>query len=165
MFGVAIVVLVIGYYYISSTKDVYEFNDFSENIEEKEVEVSEEKKEMIIVHITGSVKNEGIVKVKESSRINDVIDAAGGTTEEADLSNVNLAYEVQDGQKIYIPSKSDKEEKDDGEIITSSAGERVLEEDNKGSGSALVNINTASQEKLTELPGIRKFNSFKNYYI
>lgn len=121
------------------------------------------KENVIIVHITGAVKNEGIVEVKENSRINDVINAAGGTTEEADLSDVNLAYEIEDGQKIYIPSSKDKEEKK--EVTTSKAGEKVLEENEERSGNKKVNINTATKEKLTELPGIRKLDSFKNYYI
>lgn len=121
------------------------------------------KENTIIVHITGAVKNEGIVEVKENSRINDAINAAGGTTEEADLSNVNLAYEIEDGQKIYIPSLKDKEEKK--EVTTSKAGEKVLEENEERSGNKKVNINTATKEKLTELPGIRKLDSFKNYYI
>lgn len=121
------------------------------------------KENTIIVHITGAVKNEGIVEVKENSRINDAINAAGGTTEEADLSDVNLAYEIEDGQKIYIPSLKDKEEKK--EVTTSKAGEKVLEENEERSGNKKVNINTATKEKLTELPGIRKLDSFKNYYI
>lgn len=115
------------------------------------------------MHITGAVKNEGVVEVKENSRINDAINAAGGTTEEADLSDVNLAYEIEDGQKIYIPSLKDKEEKK--EVTTSKAGEKVLEENEERSGNKKVNINTATKEKLTELPGIRKLDSFKNYYI
>ena len=104
------------------------------------------------MHITGAVKNEGIVEVKENSRINDAINAAGGTTEEADLSDVNLAYEIEDGQKIYIPSVKDKEEQK--EVIISEAGEKVLEGQKDRSESKKVNINTATKEKLTELPGI-----------
>lgn len=161
--GGALLILIAGYYYISSTKDVYEMDSFSENIDKKELEVADETDETIIVHITGAVKNEGIVKVKENSRINDVIDAAGGITEEADLSNVNLAYQIEDGQKIYIPCVKDKEEQK--EVITSEAGEKVLTEKEERSEKSKININTATKEKLTELPGIRKFNSFKNYYI
>lgn len=88
---------------------MYELN-IEENIAQAETEDNtKENEETIVVHITGAVKNEGIVKVKETARINDVIETAGGITEEADLSEVNLAYVVEDGQKIYIPLKTDKE--------------------------------------------------------
>lgn len=82
-----------------------------------------------MIHVTGAVINEGIVSVKENARINDVIQAAGGLTENADISNVNLAYAVEDGQKIYIPNKQDKEIGEDGEIVIENAGEKVLEEE------------------------------------
>lgn len=98
------------YYYISSTKDVYELNIGDTSTQVEEIQNQEtESEEKIVIHITGAVKNEGIVKVKEYARINDVIEAAGGTIEEADLQNVNLAYVVEDGQKIYIPFKTDME--------------------------------------------------------
>lgn len=97
--------------------------------------------------------NEGIVSVKEEARINDVIEAAGGLREDADISNVNLAYIVEDGQKIYIPCKQDKEKEE--EIVTESAGEKVLEEEEEGKKSGLVNINKANQKELEELSGIR----------
>ena len=60
-------------------------------------QMSQDTEEIVIVHITGSVKNPGIVKLKEGSRIEDAIEAAGGLTENADISNVNLAYVLDDG--------------------------------------------------------------------
>ena len=163
--GIAIALVIIVFYYINSTKKVYSFDDFSASEEENIKEENEEVDNNIIIHVTGAVQQEGIVQVKENARINDVIEAAGGLCESADLDNVNLAYVVQDGQKIYIPFKEEKEgPKDDGEIINNAAGISVLEENND-TNSGLININTASQEKLTELPGIRKFNSIKDNYI
>ena len=64
--------------------------------------------ETIVVHITGAVKKEGVIYLKKGARIVDAIKEAGGETKEADLSQVNLAYELQDGQKIYIPNKNEK---------------------------------------------------------
>ena len=60
------------------------------------------------MHITGEVKKEGVIYLKKGARIVDAIKEAGGETKEADLSQVNLAYELQDGQKIYIPNKNEK---------------------------------------------------------
>ena len=114
----------------------------TESIEEEEV--IEEK---IAIHMTGCVKNPGIIELKEGERIDDAIQLAGGLTEEADLTNVNLAYKVEDGQKIYIPSIHDIEEK---EIIQENQ-EGILSEENE---TGKVNINTAKQTELETLPGI-----------
>ena len=114
----------------------------TESIEEEEV--IEEK---IAIHMTGCVKNPGIIELKEGERIDDAIQLAGGLTEEADLTNVNLAYKVEDGQKIYIPSIHDIEEK---EIIQENQEEIFGKENETGK----VNINTAKQTELETLPGI-----------
>ena len=116
MYGIVITAVVIIYYYINSTKDIYNSEVFSSGVEENR-EKDFEDENMIIVHVTGEVKNVGIVKVKENARINDVIEAAGGLTENADLDNVNLAYVVEDGQKIYIPSILDEDKKEEDNNI------------------------------------------------
>lgn len=155
---IAIVVLVIGYYYINSTKEVYTGFD-KENIVEEETKESEvsEKDKKIIIHITGAVKKNGIVEVEEKARIADVIEAAGGITEDANLTEVNLAYKVEDGQKIYIPSIDDKnnETTKKAEITSTEAGQGVIEESNKGNYH-LVNINKATAAELMSIPGIGK---------
>ena len=143
--------------YINSTKDIYTYDEnlMIEGHDEKE-EISEKK---IIVHITGAVKKNGVVEVKENARINDVIEAAGGITEDADLTDVNLAYAVEDGQKIYIPLKEEilrnenKIENTIKEVISSGAGQNVTKE-SKTAGN-ITNINKASLEELKLLPGIR----------
>ena len=94
------------------------------NEQENEIEKNDEEKN-IVIHITGCVKKQGIVEVKEGARIVDVIEAADGVTEEADITKVNLAYVVKDAQKIYIPSIYDEEEI---EYITMDNGENVIVE-------------------------------------
>ena len=78
----------------SSTENIVANKENEEKIEE----------EMIVIHITGEVKKPGVVRVKEGSRIEDIIEAAGGLTENADITNINLAYVVEDGVKIKIPA-------------------------------------------------------------
>ena len=56
---------------MNSTKEIYVSEEFAET-EEENIE-NEELQNEIIIHITGAVKNEGIAKVKEDARINDVI--------------------------------------------------------------------------------------------
>lgn len=160
--GIVIIIIVIIFYYINSTKDIYnptQTNEIVEEIEEEE-EISEEEQK-IIVHITGAVVNNGIVEVKESARINDVIEAAGGVTDDADLSNVNLAYAVKDGQKIYIPSKNDKEDIEDLKIISDEAGTDIINEGDEVQSSGKVNINTATKEELQTLSGIGESTASK----
>ena len=160
-----IMLIFIGYYIITrvgkseyinlETEDNEEIEETNENIEEEE---STETEENIIVHVTGAVKKEGIVTVKEGSRISDVIKTVGGTTKEADLSKINLAYVVQDGQKIYVPSINDKEEVVN---VTNDAGENVIKSNNGSSKEEKVNINTATQTELETLSGIGPSTALK----
>ena len=132
----------------------------SENINSAQTENTAENNTLenkIIVHITGEVKKTGILTLNEGARIADAIKAAGGTTNNADLDQVNLAYQLQDGQKIYIPNKNDKEKNIAKEYITSESGNNVIIEENTseaGGISKKVNINQAKQSELETLPGI-----------
>ena len=109
--------------------------------------------EIVIVHITGSVKTPGIVKLKEGSRIEDAIEAAGGLTENADISNVNLAYVLDDGTKIKIPNLDD-EDIGDEDVLSKDSGEGIIQEDEKTTNTNIVNINKATENELSTLPGI-----------
>ena len=128
-----------------------------ENTNENKIET--EIKE-IVVHITGAVKKEGIVYLKEGDRIIDAIEKAGGETKNADLSQVNLAYVLSDGQKIYIPNKNEKI--DDFIIVagtgittnTSQASTGTSRNAENNTGTSKVNINTANEVELDSLPGI-----------
>ena len=151
--------------YINSTKDVYKEEENISLIEEQMEKTSSiENEEKIIVHVTGAVNKNGIVEVKENARINDVIEAAGGITKDADLTNVNLAYIVEDGQKIYIPSKDDqnfteKINDKEKEIISDNAGESIIK--NKSETDSIININKANLEKLKLLPGVGETTALK----
>ena len=150
--AITIVMLVfIGYYILKKTDSTnyIELETISEDsiVEDNKEEIIDEE---IIIHITGEVENEGIIKIKKDARIADVIDEAGGVTNEADLSKINLAYSVKDGQKIYIPNVNDKENEE--EYITQEAGDEVIVEGEVKTSK--VNINTAKQTELETLSGI-----------
>ena len=130
------------------------------NLKNNEKEKNEDKEEeMMAIHVTGEVKNPGVVKVKQGSRIEDIIEAAGGLTENADITNVNLAFEVEDGMKIRIPS-NDEYNENEGNIIehyiTQDSGKGVIVSEDKSSEnlSLVININTANETELEQLPGI-----------
>lgn len=159
-----VIILIIGYYIYSITSDS-SYEQIEENVEQQDIkqeENVENQAEEIVIHIAGQVKNPGIVRIKEGARIADIIEKAGGLTQEANIENVNLAYIVEDGQKIIIPSKKDTQEK---EYVTTENGEDIISEsaqttDNKSSNSqtntssSKVNINKANKEELQTLSGI-----------
>lgn len=132
----------------------------SADIETNEIHNKQEA-EKIAIHIIGEVKKKGIIYLPQGSRIIDAIEKAGGATKNANLDNVNLAYILADGQKIYIPNK--KEKNISQEYITTNSGENVVVEGEKDTSenasnsntiSGKVNINTAKQTELETLPGI-----------
>ena len=124
------------------------------NSESKSERNIRQNQNVIIVHIAGEVKNKGILTLPEGARIADAVEAAGGETKEADLDAVNLAYVLQDGQKIYIPNKNEKQE--EKAYITTESGNNIISqgENNSKGGNTKVNINEASQSELETLPGI-----------
>ena len=121
------------------------------SLEEKNISNTIENQiniEKIKVYITGEVKSPGVKEVEDGARIEDVIVLAGGLTEFANINKVNLAYKLEDGQKIYIPNVNEKVE----EYITEENGEGIVEKTSKS--LAKININTADIGKLCELPGV-----------
>ena len=103
----------------------------------------------IVVYICGEVKENKVITLSENSRICDAIDAAGGLTNNADLTNINLAYILEDGEKIYIPKK--------GEEIENN----IISSYNHSSSSNKININKASQTELETIPGIGPSTALK----
>lgn len=158
---VGIVVIMIGIVYWGIGKEKREYVEFEDEMLEEgstnEIENKmEEKIEEIVVHVSGQVVNVGIVTLKEGARITDAIQAAGGTTEEADLEKVNLAYVLEDAQKVYIPSKKEKE--DNMYILEGSGDAGIVSSDStktsKKEEKIMININTAKEEELQKLDGI-----------
>lgn len=150
-----IILIVVGYYIITNFQKIsYENLDDMEISKENNAETSntvEKIENKIVVHIAGAVRQEGIVTLEEGQRIVDAINAAGGLTEKANLANVNLAYVLSDGQKIYIPKEGEEAK------ISTENGDKIIvdvKEENTKSNS-LININTATLAELLELPRSR----------
>ena len=148
---------------------VYAQDNQSSITEEENLEVQEEEKEenysdtRILVHVSGAVNQEGIVELKVNARIADAIEMAGGVREDAYVEEVNLAYKLEDGMKIHIPTKEEVEkqkeektlvegEKKRQEEITMASGIEKIEE--KKEEEKKVNLNTATKAQLENLPGI-----------
>ena len=125
----------------------------SNNEVEFKLGIKEKENKTIMVDISGEIVTPGVVKLPEGSRIIDAITAAGGKTEDADLSKVNLAYILDDGVQLYIPRYNEKLEK---EIVQTEPGVGIIQEgiNTTSKKDSKVNINTANKEKLATLPGI-----------
>lgn len=93
----------------------------------------------ICVYVCGEVQNPGVVELPEGSRAWDALVACGGFTGSAKEDFVNLAAYIEDGEKIFFPSKEEAEALQQAEIAA---------------GSNMVNINTAGVAELVTLPGI-----------
>ena len=95
----------------------------------------------IYVHICGAVINPGVYQVPVGTRVYQALELAGGSSDDAYLSGINLADKLADGQKVYIPAEGEN-------------AEGILSIDSGGVQSVMVNINTASEAELMTLPGI-----------
>lgn len=63
----------------------------------------------LCIHVDGCVASPGVYYLPAGSRVIDAVTAAGGATEKARTDAVNLAQELQDGQQIVIPSRSESQ--------------------------------------------------------
>lgn len=98
----------------------------------------------IFVDIGGEIEDPGVYEVSKDTRLFQVIEMAGGLTENADADHINRASFVEDGQKIVIPMKGRGNTGDDP----------PASEVSSYADSGLVNINTATADELKTLNGI-----------
>ena len=128
--------------------DELEFEEASgENLET----IIEQK--TIFVDIGGEVNNPGLYELPESSRVNDAVNIAGGITDKADLTDVNLAYILYDAMKIIIPKKEVKKvtQKKIPPVVSTTI---TATSNSQDINTSTVNINTATKEQLKTLTGI-----------
>ena len=132
----------------------------------------------LFVHICGEVKAPGVYELPAGSRIFEAVEAAGGFTQAACQSYVNLALELKDGWKVEIPALGEEPGNGGGAGtdspkaadaasaamqgitestagVTGQKGNSTVETAGTGAQSAaLVNVNTATKEELCTLPGV-----------
>lgn len=92
----------------------------------------------LMVYVTGAVaETESLVTLPPGSRVRDAVEAAGGALPDADLTGVNLAALLRDGDQVHVPAQT--------------AGTTILP---TPIGGALIYINRATLDELMTLPGI-----------
>lgn len=143
-FEIIIIILILGLGALFLTRDNLSFddvpkieslrknNDYNENKNETSDGSDDFNNSEIEVHIDGRVKNPGVYKIKNGTRLQDLIEEAGGLLDDANTSNLNLARKLKDEEKIVIKSYLDNNDDEDAKI----------------------NINTATKDMLTSIPGV-----------
>ena len=106
------------------------------------------------VDIKGEVLRPGVYEFSCESRIQEVIKKAGGFTEEADETKINLAQKITDQMQIIVPNLHSKQEGG----VTEGNSEKGNSSNSTPSNSkqGTVNINTATLEELQTIKGIGK---------
>lgn len=98
------------------------------------------------VHVLGAVASPGVVSVPEGAIVADALTAAGGLLPDADPAQLNLAARLADGQQVVVGTR----ERPQGDV----RGQPSQPGDGGAETTGKVNLNTASQAQLEELPGV-----------
>ncbi len=121
---------------------------------EEPISITEIEEEItkITIDLKGEVKNPGVYTVDAGLLVQDIITLAGGLTEEADISRINLARPLINGEMLVIPSTATAD--------TTPAS---------GNESSKISLNNATVNELQTLPGIgpskaAKIIAYRNTY-
>ena len=143
-----------------------------------------DSRQLLTVHVCGAVKKEGVYTLPPGSRIRDAVDAAGGFSEDADRSYLNLAMELEDAWQIRVPAKKETEALETPQsaaeqessmnagggygVLTGQDSPFIVKGgaagDGTGTGGSLqegsdtenekINLNTATAQELMKIPGV-----------
>lgn len=136
------------------------------------VDAEDTGRNVLVVHLCGAVNNPGVYELDLDSRIIDGINKAGGFRDDASEDSLNLAMEITDGSRIYVPTVEEaaQAEPEGGAQMqtagqmpyitgpnvpgTNASGLNMTGSENTSSDGGRININTAGEEELTRLTGI-----------
>ena len=93
----------------------------------------------LYVHVAGAVRRPGLLRVSEGTRVATAVERAGGPTRRADLTLVNLAARLQDGQQIVVP-------------VRGAAGAAAAT--GAAAPGAPIHLSSATVDQLDEIDGI-----------
>jgi len=119
--------------------------------------------DVAVLYVVGAVEHAGVVRVAADARVTDAVTAAGGAAADADLSRLNLARPVVDGERLYVPRIGEAEVPAElppggGAGAGAGAGGSGSGADGAGGGAGaaaqVVDLNTADATALETLPGI-----------
>lgn len=125
-------------------------NNKVETYSEENNTITTKNNEKIVVEIKGEVNNPNVYTLESNSRVYELIDLAGGLTPFGNDKNINKASVLADGQCIIIGNITDEENIDSVEILNNGINDTMSSK----SKDDKININTASKDDLTKLPGV-----------
>jgi competence protein ComEA len=97
----------------------------------------------LVVHVAGAVREPGLYRLREGSRVADAVARAGGAAASADTSAINLAAPLVDGMQVVVPARPPP-------AFEASAGPAAA----PGAPASRVSLSSATVEQLDALPGI-----------
>jgi len=99
----------------------------------------------VVVDVVGAVRQPGLYRLEQGSRIADAVARAGGATPKAELAQVNLAAPLADGEQVVIPKRGAP-----GTSLPAAGGAPT----GAGTPTAPIQLSTATLEQLDSLPGV-----------
>lgn len=149
-----------------SKNDVVEmFKESDENSEKQSSEINKkdeeskndnqkkEKSQEIVVEIKGEVLKPDVYSLALESRVNELIEKAGGLTEKADINGINRASLLSDGECIVIKNIDNKENEEEIDL-NSNLGTNKNIGNSRQSNDGVINVNTATVDDFKTLNGI-----------
>jgi competence protein ComEA len=106
------------------------------------------------VYVVGQVQRPGVVSLAAGARVEDAVDAAGGSTGKADLAVMNLARKVVDGERIVVPRPGEKVPTADPIPAPDGAAPADGQAGTSSAPGTPVDLNTATVADLDALPGV-----------
>ena len=110
--------------------------------------------QVVVVDVVGQVNSPGLVRLAVGARVGDAVEAAGGPTATADVSAINMARIVTDGEQIRVPAPGEEVSLPPPAPVAAVAPSGTHGVAGNEVASALVNVNTADAATLETLPGI-----------
>lgn len=110
----------------------------------------------VTIQVEGAVVNPGIYRLPMGARIKDAIQAAGGLRTDANTSKLNLVAKLKDGQRISVPSQQIYPAQNYPSPSYPQQPQMNWQNPyyHQQTSSGMIDINTATKEELTSLPGI-----------
>lgn len=106
---------------------------------------------LVAVHAAGAFTRPGLYRLGAGARVADLVDAAGGPAPDAVIDALNLAAEVHDGDRIYLPRSG---EVSPDLLASPSTASASTSGGGGGTPSGVVDLNTATLDQLDSLPGV-----------
>ncbi|MBS5988408.1 helix-hairpin-helix domain-containing protein [Anaerococcus hydrogenalis] len=148
------IVIILSRNYVNNQKKdelVFENTSSSVSIESNQLSNKETREKIennnttMKVHISGEINKPGVYDIKDNYRLEDLVNDAGGLTNNADINRINLAMKLEDQMHIIIPNKNNQENNQTQDQLVTPTNTN----ENKK-----ININSADKNSLMTLPNI-----------